>query len=118
MKDLTIEIQRNRTEKIEISIYDLEDEFISLASGEKLLFGVKKDDSQANYSIYKELTISDINSAGNAYILNLSVSDTDITSGYYYYDIAYLTGDELYPVVEYQTFKVKKNSVTMPEVET
>lgn len=113
---MTIQLQRARSINIEFDVREDDGTFLALSAGEKLIFAVKKNENQSTYFIYKELTSEDLNTDGDAYILQLTSEDTNIMSGYYYYDFSLQSNENLYPIVEYEPFVITK-SVLEIEVE-
>ena len=87
-----LRIAQNRDIIIEIKV-TVNGEPLEMQPGEKLQFGMKKNKSQTIYDLFGEATTSNVNEGGDGYIISFDFSDTNIDSGYYYYDIAYLTSD-------------------------
>lgn len=99
--------QRNRDITFELNILDDDGDFFEIGENEKIIFAVKKNPTQEEYSIYKELTEENIEN--DRYLLTLTNEDTDIDAGYYYYDLLYQTADnELFAIVEYTECFVEK----------
>lgn len=104
------EIFQNRYQKINIILYSGDRQY-TLTGSEKIIFGLKKDLSQRDsYIISKVLTSTDLGEDG--YELILTTADTDITPGYYYYDIALRrsTG-ELEPLAKCEECYIAESSV-------
>lgn len=95
---MKLTIPQNREYVAEIIIMSGED-YYTLSADEKLIFGVKKSANDTNYIITKEMTNSQIAEDGHGYILCLSTTNTNVTAGYYYYDIVLKQANgELIPV--------------------
>lgn len=81
----TIIIGRGTTLYRTLFLYDTENTPYLLQADEKIIFGVKKDPTQSEYVIKKELTNADEVEGG--YPLVISAEETNITAGEYVYDI-------------------------------
>lgn len=81
-----IHIYRNRAYAAKIVIEKGSSSY-KLSSGEKLIFGVKKNTNQ-DYVIKKELSADDILEDEQGYMLLLTSDETNISVGTYIYDIA------------------------------
>lgn len=108
---IPLSIVQNRTTKIYVKAL-FNDNPITLESGEKLIFGVKRR-PDADYAIYKELTSSNISAAGNSYVLALSKSDTNIAPGHYFYDVVYTTSTSAYRIIDRSPFVVENSIVAI-----
>ena len=89
-------------------------DYLALQTGEKLIYGLKKDvcDEIEECVILKELTDSDRSSDNKGYWLQLSTQETDLPLGKYYYDIVLQRNDgELVPVVNCTEIHVVKSVV-------
>ena len=106
MDDECIVIQRNRYFPFVISAYDGNSPLV-ISSGEKIVFGVKKNPTDTNCVLKKVLTSSNMTEIDGEYLVTLTTSDTDIDSGRYYYDIVYKdSSGELHPIIQKQMFVV------------
>lgn len=90
--DDTIIIGRGTTLYRTLFLYDSEDNPYMLKSGEKIIFGVKKNPiTDTDYLIKKELTpVDEIN---GGYPLILTADETNISEGEYVYDIGVQLAD-------------------------
>lgn len=92
-------IWQSRHQTINITVYDGSQTY-SLTTGEKLLFGVKKRKNSPSYTIYKELTEDNISESGAFYVLELTTAETNVSDGYYYFDVSLKrTNNEIEPVI-------------------
>lgn len=64
------------------------DSTYQLVTGEKLIFGLKKEKGSTAYIVRKELTSENYNEDTGGYDLTLSTSEMKIPAGMYFYDIA------------------------------
>lgn len=74
-------------------------EYITLGSGEKFIFCLKKNPDDTTAIIQKELTSSNLAADEISYLMTLSYNETNIASGYYYYDVTYYTSGGAYTVI-------------------
>lgn len=87
-------------------------EAYQLASGEKLVFGVKNSKETNTYIFRKELTASDYDSTAGGYPLTLTTMEMDIAYGTYYYDVALQRSNgELEKVIGCTEFEVTPSIV-------
>ena len=77
---------QKRTISIIIEIVDNEQPY-TLSVGENLHFGVKKRLSSTSYAIEKTIDVDDYMQPGK-YRCKLTTTDTNVNSGYYYYDVS------------------------------
>lgn len=95
-------IWQSRHQTVNITVYDGSQPY-SLTTGEKLLFGVKKRKNSPSYTIYKELTEDNISESGAFYVLELTTAETNVSDGYYYFDVSLKrTNNEIEPVISTQ----------------
>lgn len=111
----SIQVQRARAENFLISLADESGEAIILDDDEKIIFCVKKNEGDIDYSIVKELTSDDLSESGIGYEMMLTSNDTSIPAGYYYYDLLVYTAGDYYPAEEYQPFVVVRSVFEVPE---
>ena len=99
---ISLKLSQGETITLTIELKDENGEPYELGQGEIIIFGVKKDITSTTYSIKKQLTVIDEETAGNQghrvqrpvrYILNLSDQDTNITAGRYFFDVGIKTSD-------------------------
>lgn len=106
----TINIIRGTSNSFEIDLRKETGEFYVLEAGEILRFGVKVRASSTKYELVKELTRANLNQAGDAYVLQLTPSDTvDMDFRTYCYDIGLQTGSAYVNVVPCSHFVVGHN---------
>ena len=89
---ISLKLSQGETITLTIELKDENGEPYELEQGETIIFGVKKDITSTTYSIKKQLTVIDEETAGQ-YILNLSDQDTNITAGRYFFDVGIKTSD-------------------------
>lgn len=91
-------IPQNRTFLAKISA-KRNNEYITLQSGQKFIFCLKRSLTDDTPVIAKDITSTNIMADGHSYQLSLSYTETDITSGYYYYDVTYYTSGGAFAVI-------------------
>lgn len=79
----------------------------NLSSDEFLIFCVKKRASDTDALIRKVISDEMITPDQTGYALSLSYSDTNITPGYYYWDLSLKDGNHLYTVIATDDFVVR-----------
>ena len=89
---ISLKLSQGETITLTIKLKDENCEPYELGQGEKIIVRVKKDITSTTYSIKKQLTVIDEETAGQ-YILNLSDQDTNITAGRYFFDVGIKTSD-------------------------
>ena len=103
-------VRRGTTNTFNIALRKENGDFYTLASGDVLRFGVKVRASSTKYELLKELTIANINAAGDAYVLQLDPADTEgMEFRTYCYDIGLQTGSDYFVVVPCSDFIVHHN---------
>lgn len=103
-----ISIVRGTTMPLSITVTDADGEPYELQSGEKLLFGVKKDVNSSSCIISKELTSA--NYSDGAYQTSILPNDTgQLEFGRYFYDVGLKSGSNYYNVIEYSEFCILPN---------
>jgi hypothetical protein len=102
-----VEIVRGTTNTFEITVTNANGEPYILGSGEKLLFGVKKNHTDENYIFVKTIRLCD---ESGVYTVTINPEDTEICDCCkYYYDVSVQSGDNFFNVIEASLFHVKKN---------
>lgn len=81
-----IEVYQKNTLYITVTLTDNNDNNYHLENGDKLIFGVKKIQSNPNYTIKKVLTLAD--EINDGYTFCLTADNMSISPGRYIYDIA------------------------------
>jgi len=103
-----ISMIRGTTKYFDITLRDAAGQGYTLASGETLVFGVKKEPEDYICTVLKTLTSADL--AGGKYRLTLSPSDTEeMEPGNYFYDIGLISGSDYFSVVECSRFVLERN---------
>ena len=101
-----IEIIRGTSNRFEVTITDASYNLYTLASGEKVLFGVKKNPTDEDYIFLKTITTG----TNGVFVATVNPEDTaDIEPGRYYYDVGLQAGAEYYNVIETSPFDVLVN---------
>lgn len=108
----TIEIVRGRDKELRLYVHDSSGSTKTLGTGEKFIFGVKKNFKDNVISnLTKEIVVDDLDSRG-FYKFNIASNDTkDLKPGDYFYDIGYLTSNG-----EYKTVIPASKFVILPNV--
>lgn len=101
-----VKIIRGTTNTFNITVTDASGNLYSLASGEKLLFGVKKKHTDEEYLILKTVT----DGTNGVYTVTINPDDTeDLDCNRYFYDVGIQSGTAFYNVIEASVFEVCKN---------
>jgi len=101
-----IEIVRGTTNMIHIDVLDANGNPYTLQDGEKLIFGVKRNVTDADELIVKTASVAE----GGGYVVNLAPDDTDdLTVGKYVYDVGLQSGDCFYNVIKANSFVIAGN---------
>lgn len=109
-----LHIIRGTTQTVKITVKTTGGADYTLADGEVLRFGVKRDPSDKEFVIEKELTSAHYDSG--VYVLTINPADTaELDFGEYHYDVGLQVGSNYYNVIECSTFSVEYN-VTGSEV--
>lgn len=101
-----IEIVRGTTNTLEIYITDAYGNAYVLGSGQKVVFGVKKEKSD------KELLLKKLVSTGTSGVYKVSIVPEDTAEwepGKYWYDVGLLSDKNYYNVIEPNPFIVNEN---------
>lgn len=102
-----VEIVRGTTNTFEITVTNANGEPYILGSGEKLLFGVKKNHTDGRYIFVKTIRLCD---KPGVYSVTINPEDTEICDCCkYFYDVAVQSGDNFFNIIEASFFHVKKN---------
>ena len=109
-----ISITRARTKRFKLYVTDASGSNRTLSTGERLIFGVKKNVSDVEYKILKktdgetpDIIYDDVLSA---YIIVFNPTDTNECSpGDYVYDVGLQNGTNYYPIIETSTFTILPN---------
>lgn len=109
-----IKIVRGTTNVIDIYLSSGSGEPYELGENEVLKFGVKKNENDMNYILYKELTEDDYDETKECYILRIDVSDTsgidfNIYGDSYVYDMGVQSGEDFYNAVCHANFTLDFN---------
>lgn len=103
-----VEIVRGTTNTFEITLTNANGEPYILGSGEKLLFGVKKNHSDKEYIFVK--TVRNCDDDNGKYTVTIHPEDTELCECCkYYYDVAVQSGDNFFNVIEASFFHIRKN---------
>lgn len=108
IREQPIEITRGTSEPMELEVTDRNGTPRSLASGEKILFGIKKEPAKETDCIFvKELAATD---EAGVFTLNLYPEDTiNLAPGVYWYDINLESGGDFIPVIRLSRFTILPN---------
>lgn len=105
-----VKIVRGTTNVLNITINDETGAVYTLADGEKIVFGVKCDHDDAEFTLLK--TASFVADEG-VYAVTLTPEDTaDLTCGDYVYDVALQSGGNFFNVIEPSPFIIEPNVTT------
>ena len=74
-----------------VALSDSSREPVRLGSGDKLIFGIKRDPEDTAYTVRKVLTSAD--ELGGVYTISLTPEDLNVTPDRYFYDIGVQTED-------------------------
>lgn len=101
-----IEIIRGTSNTIHIRVTDASGANYTLASGEKIIFGVKKRPEHDECVLKKIIT----EITGGVCTVEINPEDTEsLPFGKYFYDAGLLSGGDYYNVVPYSEFYIKPN---------
>ena len=104
----TLSIVRGTTMSIIIAIDQVNGEEYTMANDDTLRFCVKRNASDSDYVINKEIT--NASSKDGGYELVLSPEDTEnLDVGRYYYDVGLQIGGEYFMIIETSIFNVTQN---------
>lgn len=101
-----IKIIRGTTNRFEVTIIDADYDLYKLATGEKVLFGVKKRPQDEEYIFLKTIT------TGKDGVFSVTVNPEDtagIAPGRYFYDVGLQSGAAYYNVIKPSPFDVLAN---------
>lgn len=101
-----IEIVRGTTNTFQIAVTDAEGREYALVSGEKVVFGIKKNPEDDEAIFVKTIT----KGIDGIYVATIEASDTeDLDPGKYFYDVGLRSGDKYYNIIEPSTFMILPN---------
>lgn len=113
---MNISMIRGTTHAFNFYLKDTSGAVYNLPEGAVLRFGVKLRASNKEYALIKELTSADVNTEGDAYVLNLCPADTqDLPFGRYCYDVGLQLGSSYFNVISCSDFVLHHN-ITAAEV--
>lgn len=92
-KDYIIDDASQKSAFSKVFSIKINGEYLHLSTTQKLAFGVKANEDDTAYEIYKEITYQNVTDDGNGYILQLSASDMDIAKGKHFYGLALIDTD-------------------------
>ena len=103
-----IAITRGRTVPIELTVTDENGSPYAVASGEKILFGIKKDpDRDAAPIFVKSAAAGD---DPGTYLVTIHPDDTlNLAPGRYYYDAGLETGGDYFEIIPPSAFLLRAN---------
>lgn len=105
-----ISVVRGTTNIFNITVNDETGAVYELAAGEKIVFGVKRDTADAEFSVLK--TAEFIEDEG-VYAITLAPADTEnLTCEDYVYDVALEAGGNFFNIIEPSPFIIKPNVTT------
>lgn len=112
---MELKIIRGTTNRINLTVYDDNENVYILGVNEKIIFGVKQNPENTDYDIQKIIT--SIQKQGNSYMIDLMPGDTqNLQFGHYFFDVGLQTSDgNYYMVVPCSPFILQK-AVTQKEV--
>lgn len=91
---MDVELIRGDTQPLKFNITDAEGNPIELASGDELIFTMKKNYNTGNVILQKRLSTGDIQYEDESYKLVLTHTDTaELKYGTYVYDMQLMSGD-------------------------
>lgn len=101
-----IEIVRGTTNMIHIDVLDANGNPYTLQSGEKLIFGVKRNVTDEDEILVKTASVAE----DGGYVVNIAPNDTeDLKCGKYVYDVGLQSGDCFYNVIKATSFVIAGN---------
>lgn len=102
-----IDIVRGRTVPLELEITDANGNLYTLAEGETILFGIKKNPTDDAPIFVKA---AEAKTAPGAYGVTITPEDTlDLVPGGYYYDVGLETGGDYYTIIEPSPITIQAN---------
>jgi RPA family protein len=105
-----VKIVRGTTNVLNITVNDETGAVYVLGAGEKIVFGVKCDHDDAEFTLLK--TANFVADEG-VYAVTLTPEDTDcLTCGDYVYDVALQSGANFFNVIEPSPFIIEPNVTT------
>lgn len=105
-----ISMVRARTQTFDIALTDADGADYVLQTGEKLIFGIKKNYNDTDYLLKKILTSENATNTTGVYTLTLVPDDTaNMSCDQYCYDIGLQSGNDYYSVIDCSHFKLTHN---------
>lgn len=102
-----IEIVRGTTNTFSITLTDANDALYTLASGEVLVFGIKKTPELDADPIVKKIATS---GTDGVYSVTIDPADTSgLPIGSYWYDVGVQSGTKYFNIIKPSPFKIGKN---------
>lgn len=102
-----IEIVRGTTVPISLEVTDANGNLYALADGEAILFGIKKEATDAAAIFVKA---AEAGTEVGQYKILITPEDTlDLATGQYYYDVGLATGGDYYNIIEPSPFMILPN---------
>lgn len=101
-----IEIVRGTTLPINITVMDESNKLRSLADGEKIIFGIKRKESDKD-PIFSKVATKDIDGTFNVTITPDDTANLDY--GKYFYDVSLQSGENFFNIIEASPFIIRIN---------
>lgn len=103
-----VEIIRGTSNQFDITISDVKQNLYILSSDEKILFGVKRKPTDAEYVFLKTVLASD--GTDGVYPVMIDPADTEgLAFGKYWYDAGLESGEDYHNIIEPSVFEIKPN---------
>ena len=102
----TIEIVRGSTNTLRVSVLDATGLPYNLGSGEKVVFGVKKEKEDEDLLITR---VAEILYEGMYSIRLVPEDSMDLEPGLYYYDVGLESGTDFFPIIKPSPFLIEPN---------
>ena len=108
-----IEITRGKTKTFATTVTDSNDELYTLASGEKFVFGVKRNPNDERPVILKTAS----SGTNGVYTVTITPADTEnLPCGKYFYDANVLSGSNYHEVIEPSPFHILPNATKRGDI--
>jgi hypothetical protein len=112
-----VSMVRGRTRIFNVRVTDGTGAAYILGTGEKLIFGVKKNYFDSGYLIKKSITSVNATSEPGVYAVVIKPEDTaSLTCDIYCYDVGLQSGSDYYSVIDCSHFVIEPN-ITGEEVQ-